>query len=310
MRAAALIRLALAALIAAAAGAARAGLDDIFEAIKSSEFRFARTKSEVPFPPLGWVQYRAYDSALFRDTQGRRPSAEADEATFSVGGLVPLYVATRDMVVAGGDFSQTSIGVRTGPYRDQRVQQATLVAAWLHQYGTSETVGLFVAPILSRDANSDRPSHVNGFGGVVGMHWQSDTLQWLYGAVFEYNFGARTLYPYFGVLWLPTPRWSVALAVPWPTVAYALSDRWLLESGISPGSTSWVTQGDEVQSTQSLGSWNFSVGGAYRLHGRFWLYAGAGVTFGHELTYGGSDGETRFDAESRPVYTIALQFRP
>ena len=160
------------------------------------------------------------------------------------------------------------------------------------------------------DANSDRPSHVNGFGGVVGMHWQSDTLQWLYGAVFEYNFGARTLYPYFGVLWLPTPRWSVALAVPWPTVAYALSDRWLLESGISPGSTSWVTQGDEVQSTQSLGSWNFSVGGAYRLHGRFWLYAGAGVTFGHELTYGGSDGETRFDAESRPVYTIALQFRP
>ncbi|HEX5092581.1 MAG TPA: DUF6268 family outer membrane beta-barrel protein [Burkholderiales bacterium] len=310
MRAAALRRLALAAALAAAAGAARAGIDDIIDAIQSSEFRFGRAKSEVPFPPLGWVQYRAYDAARFSDTQGLRPPAEAAESTWSVGGLVPVYVAARDMVVLGGDYSRSSISVRAGPYRDQRVDQATLVAAWLRQFGESETVAVFAAPMISRDARSDRASHVNGFGGVIGMHWQSDTLQWLYGAVFEYNFGARTLYPYFGVLWLPTPRWSVALAVPWPTVAYALSDRWLLEAGVSPGSTSWVTEGSEVQSTQSLGSWNFSVGGAYRLGGHFWLYAGAGLTFGRELINGGTEGETRFDAESRPVYTLALQFRP
>jgi len=310
MRAAALTRFALAAALAVATGAARAGIDDIIDAIQSSEFRFGRAKSEVPFPPLGWVQYRAYDAAEFRDPQGQRPPAVADEAAFSIGGLLPVYVAARDMLVLGGDYSLTSIGVRSGPYVDQRVQQATLVAAWLRQFGSSETVAMFAAPILSRDSRSDRPSHVNGFAGVIGMHWQSDTLQWLYGAVFEYNFGARSLYPYFGVLWLPTPRWSVALAVPWPTVAYALTDRWLLESGIAPGSTSWVTQGDQVQSTQSLGSWNFSLGAAYRLHGKFWLYAGAGLTFGRELTHGAPEGETRLDAESRPVYTIALQFRP
>jgi len=309
MRAAALRRAALALLLAAGAGPAAAGVDDLIDAIQSSEFRFGRAKSEVPFPPLGWVQYRAYDAAQFSDTQGLRPPAEADEQAFSVGGLVPVYVATRDMIVVGGDLSVTSIRVRAGPYRDQRVEQATLVAAWLRQLG-SETLAVFAAPIFSRDDRSDRPSHVNGFGGVIGMHWHSDTLQWLYGAVFEYNFGARTLYPYFGVLWLPTPRWSVALAVPWPTVAYSLNDRWLLEAGVSPGSTSWVTEGSEVQSTQSLGAWNFSVGAAYRLHGRFWLYAGAGRTFGRDLISGGTEGETRFDAESRPVYTLALQFRP
>jgi len=308
MRAAAL-RCGALVLLVACAGPARAGVDDLIDAIQSSEFRFGRAKSEVPFPPLGWVQYRAYDTAQFSDPQGLRPPAEAREETFSAGGLVPVYVAARNMVVVGGDVSVTSIGVRAGPYRDQRVEQATLVGAWLHQFG-SETLAVFAAPIFSRDDRSDRPSHVNGFGGVIGMHWHSDTLQWLYGAVVEYNFGARALYPYLGVLWLPTPRWSVALAVPWPTVAYALSDRWLLEAGVSPGSTSWVTEGSDVQSTQSLGAWNVSVGGAYRLHGRFWLYAGAGRTFGRELINGSAEGETRFDAESRPVFTLALQFRP
>lgn len=309
MRAAALSRILLAAALAACAGPLRAGVDDIFEAIRASEFRFGRAKSEVPFPPLGWAQFRAYETAQFSDTQGARPPAEASEQTYNLGALVPVYVATRDMVLLGGDLTQTTIRVRSGPYANQRVQEATLVAAWMHQFG-SETLAAFVAPIYSRDAASDQASSVNGWGGVIGMHWQSDTLQWLYGAVLEYNFGGYALYPYVGAFWLPTPRLSVALAVPWPTVAYSLSDRWLLEAGLSPGSSNWVSRGSSVQSTQSLGSWNFSVGAAYRITGHFWLYGGAGRTLGRSFTHGSDEGETRYDAESRPIFTLALQFRP
>jgi len=289
---------------------ANAAVDDILEAIRQSEFRFARAGSEVPFIPVGWLQYRYYPVTAFHDEQDQLAPAEASEHAVSLGAIVPVHVDRRDMILLGGDLAWDSIQVKSGPYRDQRIARITPVAAWLHQFGTDHMVGAFVAPILSKEFEQDRPWSANGFAGLIGMYWYSDTLQWVYGGVYETYFGDDYFYPYLGMQWNPTPQWSVALLFPWPTVSYAPAKGWLLQLGIVPGGSSWVSNDQGFESTQALGSWNTSFGVSYQLQGSWWLYAGAGLTGLRSVTQRASGNEQYLDADPSPVYTLAIEFRP
>jgi opacity protein-like surface antigen len=224
--------------------------------------------------------------------------------------VLPVYVAQRDMFLLGGDVARDTIKVRSGPYRDQRITRVTPVAAWLHQFGKDDMVGAFIAPIYSQETLNDQPWSISGFAGVIGMHWQSDTLQWFYGGIYEQSFGEEAAYPYFGLQWAPTPQWVLALLFPWPTISYTPANHWLLQVGIAPGGSSWISRGDGFESTQTFGSWNLNAGVAYQLEGPWWLYAGAGLTGLRGLTHTVSGDETWFEAQSSPVYTVAIQFRP
>lgn len=289
---------------------ASAAVDDILDAIRQSEFRFARAGSEVPFIPVGWLQYRYYPSTEFRNDQGLLPPAEATEHAASLGGVVPVYVASRDMLLLGGDLAWDSIKVTSGPYRDQRIARITPVAAWLHQFGTDHTVGAFVAPIASKELEQDRPWSVNGFAGFIGMYWYSDTLQWVYGGVYETYFGEDYVYPYLGLQWNPTSQWSVSLLLPWPTLTYAPAKGWLWQLGIAPGGSSWVANDNGYESTQAFGTWNATFGVGYQLQGPWWLYLGAGRTGFRGISQTSGGNERSLDAEPSAVYTIELQFRP
>jgi len=284
-------------------------MEDIIEAIRQSEFRFARQTAEVPFIPMGWMQMRSYPRSEFEDEGNVLPSADVAERSFSMGAVLPVHVAKRDMFLLGADVARDDINVRAGPYRDQRVLRVTPVAAWMHQSG-EETIGVFAAPIFSKEQIGDQPWAVNGFAGVIGIHWYSDALQLFYGGVYEHSFGDDIVYPYFGLQWLPTPNLSVALIFPWPTLTYVPTDRWLLQLGVSPGGSSWVSRGDGFESAQSLSSWNLTAGAGYRLTGRYWLFTGAGITGLRGFTSERGGEETRLEAQPSPVYTIAIQYRP
>jgi hypothetical protein len=305
-------RSALAFLIAAALVPlpALAGIDDILEAVKQSEFTFARTTSDVPFFPLGWLQNTRYSAATFTDEDGVRPSANVSENTFSVGAVLPTYVAKRDMFLLGGDLDWDRIDVNTGPYQDQRVLRLTPMAAWLHQFGAFETVGAFIAPIFSQETRASQGWSTNGYAGIVGIHWYSNQLQLMYGGVYEYSFGSHNLYPYLGLQWLPIRQLSVALVIPWPTISYVLNPRWMLQLAMSPGGSSWVQRGDGYESVQSLGSWNLSAYSAYRVYGSLWLSAGAGIAGLRGFTVATGSTESRFESDRSAVFTLALQFRP
>ena len=68
------------------------------------------------------------------------------------------------MFLLGGDVGRDDIQVRSGPYRNQRVVRLMPVTAWMHQFGEDETLGAFVAPMLSKEQLGDQPWAVNGFG--------------------------------------------------------------------------------------------------------------------------------------------------
>lgn len=288
----------------------RAGMQEVLEAIQASKFRFARTQSEVPFMPLGWLQDRYYPNSTFRPEEGDLAEAIAAENTLGLGAVLPAYVAERDMLMLGADFSLDHIAVKSGPYQDQRVLTLTPVAAWLHQFGSDDLVGAFVAPMFSYELRAANDWGFSGYGGLVGMHYFSDELQLLYGGVYQNSFGDSMGFPYLGVNWLPAPRWSVALVIPWPTLTYAVSDRWLVQLAVAPGGSSWVQRDTHVESTQSLSSWNLTLGAGYRLHENLWLSGSVGVAGLRGLTITQGDREDRLESRPGAVFSLALQFRP
>jgi opacity protein-like surface antigen len=287
-----------------------AGMDETMKAFQQSEFSFARSVSEVPFYPIGWAQDNFYPRAEFKDERGVLPMGAVVENTFNVGLVFPAYVAKRDMLLLGTDIAWDSLDVRSGPYQDQSILRLTPVVGWLHQFGEQETVGVFVAPIFSKELRNDQPWGTSGYGGIIGMHHFNDEWQLLYGGVYEYSFGLSTFYPYLGALWSPTPKCSLALVFPWPTFSYVPSDRWLLQVGLAPGGSSWVVRGNGYETTQSLGSWNLTAGAGYRLHGKIWLFAGAGLAGLRGLKIESGDNQAQLESKPAAVFTLALQIRP
>ena len=292
------------------ASTAHAGMQAVLEAIQASQFRFARTQSEVPFFPLGWAQDRYYPNSAFQPEAGDLASAVAAENTFGLGGVLPAHVAQRDMIMMGGDVSWDHIAVKSGPYPDQSVLTLTPVAAWLHQFGQDDLLGTFVAPMFSYEMRSANNWGFSGYCGVVGMHYFSDEFQLLYGGVYQNSFGASMGYPYLGVNWLPTPRWSIALVIPWPTISYAISDRWMVQLAVAPGGASWVQHDGQFESAQTLASWDMTLGASYRCYEKLWLTAGVGVAGFRGVTVEGDGGGSRLKSEPGMVFSLAVQFRP
>jgi len=285
-------------------------MQEILEAIHASEFRFARTQSEVPFLPLGWAQNRYYPNSTFKAEEGNLAEADAVENTFGLGGVLPAYVAQRDMLLLGGDLTFDNIAVKSGPYDDQSVLTLTPVAGWLHQLGEDDLVGAFVAPMFSYELRAAGDWGFSGYGGVVGMHYFSDEFQLVYGGIYQNSFGDSMGYPYLGVNWLPTPRWSIALVIPWPTISYAISDRWLVQLAVAPGGSSWARPDDDYESTQSLSSWNLTLGASYRFYEKLWLFAGVGVAGFRGITIESEGIEERLESKHSMILSLGLQFRP
>jgi len=288
----------------------QAGMQETLDAIRSSEFRFTRSESEVPFLPLGWAQDRYYPNTSFEPVEGNPAAATVAEHTISLGGVLPAYVAERDMLLLGGDLLWDHIAVKSGPYSDQGVVVLTPVAAWLHQFGSDDLAGAFVAPMFSYETQAAEDWGVSGYAGLVGLHYFRDELQLLYGGVYQNSFGTSYGYPYLGLNWLPTPRLSVALVFPWPTVTYAISDRWLAQMGVAPGGSRWVQRDSHFESTQSLSSWNLTVGAGYRFYEKFWLSADVGVAGLRGFTSGSGANRERLEANPGLIFSLAIQFRP
>ena len=289
---------------------AHAGINEIIEAVQSSEFRFARMESEVPFFPIGWAQYQYYPGMRFEDVDSILPDAEVEENSVNFGLVMPAYVAKRDMLLLGGDIAWENLHVTAGPYDDQSVVRVTPVVGWLRQFGLTDTLIAFAAPVFSRELNGDEPWGTSGYAGLLGMHWINDKLQVIYGGVYENSFGQEQAYPYLGVIWAPSLKSSVALVFPFPTISYVPSDRWLLQLGLTPGGASWVGRGDGFETTQSLSSWNLKAGVGYRFHGNFWLTASAGVAGLRGIEILSESDEQRFESQPGAVFGLAVEFRP
>jgi hypothetical protein len=87
-------------------------MQEILDAVNASEFKFARSSSEVPFIPLGWAHDRFYPNLQF--SGGGLPNAGMVENTADLGAEVPPYVGRRDMLLRGGELAWDHITIKSG----------------------------------------------------------------------------------------------------------------------------------------------------------------------------------------------------
>jgi hypothetical protein len=284
-------------------------VDSLIEAVQNSEFRFARTQSDVPFPPAGWLEVRYTPRTEFKSSSGEIAPGSFVETAFSQGVIGPVYVSQRDMLLLGENVFLEKADVQTGPYSDQRVLAVVPMAAWLRQIDRNNLGGAFIAPQFSRELNHDDSWGAQAYCGVIIIHWKTDTLQWVYGAVYEYSFGRNYIYPYLGALWLPNPKVSLSLTFPWPTLSYVPRDPFMLSIGLTPGGASWVSDRGGAKAVYSLNSWNLTANLAWRFYGRLWLQAGVGRSGLRSVKITTGSGDNVIETHSKTVYKLSVQFR-
>jgi opacity protein-like surface antigen len=84
----------------------------------------------------------------------------------------------------------------------------------------------------------------------------------------------------------------------------------LLQLGLAPGGSSWVQRGNDLETTQSFGSWNLNAGAGYRLYDKLWVYGGVGLAGLRVVKIESGGDQTRFESKPGAVFTLALQIRP
>lgn len=290
----------------------QAGLDQLLLNFQQSDFEFGKVESRIPYPPMSWAGWTHYSRTDFNtpDNSAYRPgSFEQDELSQAL--ILPVSIQKKDMFLAGEFFSWSRFNFREGGYPDKDMYTLGLFGAWIRQLSPKTQVGAFAAPLVSTKFDGTNPEGKQFYTGGMGLHRWKENFTWLYGGVYEYNYGDQFVYPYVGFLWLPSADWSVSFVAPWPCVTYALTERFMLRAGFVPSGTEWTLDKDGESANLEFGSWNLMAGGEYRLNSFCWLYAGAGLAGfrSFELSDRG-DADMQMDMDSDPVVSVSLNFRP
>jgi hypothetical protein len=288
----------------------RAGLQEILDAIRESEFVFTRSETLVPFIPVAWAYDQLYPNADFSDTQSVLEDATVRQNTVEAGAVLPVSIKKRDMFLLGADVGWNKLSIETGPYRDQSIVRVIPVGAWLRQVNPDNLVGAFIAPQFTKETREGDSWGTSGYAGMICRYSISDSLSLYYGGIYEDAYGDGTLYPYLGLEWHPSPSLALSLIFPWPTLTYAPGNRWIFQLGMSPGGTSWVRRDGDYESIDAVGSWNFNAHMGYRMTGNIWVVGGAGVAGFRSFESGPDDQRIRFESDPGPVFRLALEFRP
>ncbi|QFU76859.1 hypothetical protein EY643_15040 [Halioglobus maricola] len=278
-------------------------------AFESSDFRFQRGISHVPFPPIAFLTGTHY-SDIEIEAEGK-DSLKYDVDRFSQMAAVPFLLGKRDAVFVGEYVSRSDFSFSDGR-DDVGVTSIGLPVGWIRQVNPEWQTAAFVMP-LGHD--SDMPGSDwdwQYLGGAFARYVQSDTLWWAFGLYADVGGSGDDFYiPYLGASWTIDESWTISAVMPWPAILYAPNDRWMVRLGVSPSGASWSVDSESQNVAVNLDGWDVGLGVEYRLAGSFWLGARAG--------YGGLRGlrledseveEPDLDFGSSAFVGLQLNFRP
>jgi len=284
-------------------------IDSILESFHGSDFSFGRTDGNAPFPPLAWLSYQDRGES---DLTLNGQTASFEESCLSQFFLTPLWIGKKDMIVAGEYAGWQKVSF-TAPVTAERDLYTFLpILAWMRQTGPHQQIAAFVAPEYSYGA--DYAGHefkeVSGYAGVIGINWTKDTFAWAYGMIGDFSADRSLLFPYLGCYWQPSPRWSVAAILPWPSVTYAPSRNYMFQVGLSPADAT-LASAEDGSLRMSYTSWNLLFSAHRKLAGNFWVSANAGWSGIGNFAVS-TDGETETDYNLRRdiVWSLQISFRP
>ena len=297
-------------LLAAGIVPATAGvIDSILANFHQSDFSFGRTDGNAPFPPLAWVSFQDRgESSLSLNGQDVR----FDESSLSQFLLAPLWIGKKDMIVAGEYAGWQRVTFSAPRVAERDVYTFMPILAWLRQTGPHQQTGAFIAPEYSHGADYEGHEFAewSGYAGIIAINWTKDDFAWAYGAVSQFSAERTLLFPYVGCYWQPSPRWSVAAILPWPSVTFAPARDYMFQVGMSPADAT-LASSPEGDLNVSYTSWNLLFSAHRRLARNYWISANVGYSgIGNFAVSTDGENETKYDLRRDLVWSLQISFRP
>ena len=302
--------LALLLLLLAGSAPAPAGvIDSILENFHRSDFAFGRTDGNAPFPPLAWLSYQDHGES---DLTLNGQTVRFDEHSMSQFLLAPLWIGKKDMVVAGEYFGWQRVSFNAPLTAERDVYTFMPILAWMRQTGPHRQIAAFVSPEYSHGADyaGHEFSELSGYAGVIGINWTSTDFAWAYGLVGDFSSDHSLVFPYLGCYWQPSPQWSVAAILPWPSVSYAPSRDYMFQVGLSPADAT-LASAEDGSLRVSYTSWNLLFSAHRRLARNYWISANVGwAGIGNFAVSTDGNTETDYKLRRDVVWSLQISFRP
>ena len=140
----------------------------------------------------------------------------------------------------------------------------------------------------------------------------SEKLSIAGGVYFSQDLGEARLLPALGLVWRPSPQWSLSLTAPRFKIAYAPSRKWLLTFNAYPSGGSWNIQDPdgEGQADLNLSAIRTGIGIEHQIGDTpAWIFVDAGMQFLQELELDGSTESFNEDIDAAAFVNFGLKVR-
>ncbi|MCB1097148.1 MAG: hypothetical protein KDN22_16365 [Verrucomicrobiae bacterium] len=140
----------------------------------------------------------------------------------------------------------------------------------------------------------------------------SEKLSVAGGIYYSQDLGEDRILPALGLIWRPSPQWSLALTAPRFQIAYAPSRKWLLTLNAYPSGGSWNIQDPDGEGQVDLNHSAIRTGiGIDHQIGDTpaWIFVDAGMQFLQELELDGSTESFSEDIDAAAFVNFGLKVR-
>ena len=179
----------------------------------------------------------------------------------------------------------------------------------------SETIDwlLLFNPSLAGDYENTGSEAFN-YLTIAGVKWkQSETLQWIFGAVYTTGIGDDLFIPAIGFIWEPSDRSSLVFAGPILRYSYEISDSLEVNLGGQFVGNRWNTEsiygGNLEERNFRYRSYRLSANLKWNLDDHNSLFVGGGYDFAGEIEIESTSLNSDRDVENGGVFEIGYQYQ-
>ena len=282
--------------------------EQMIDAILRSDFIFDRNISNIPFIPLGWVQYTHQDSVSLKQGCTAADSCDFKYDSLSQGFGLPVWTGQKNMIILGQTLSADRLEFED---RSLRLYTGGILAAWIMQPAPEWQLGAFTYGYRGFNEDEGISQPKGNITGAVARYRHIPEFHTYWGGVRIDESDERVYYPYVGFDWYIGQKWAVTMLIPWPSVSYSKSvgtiyrlgalvsrNEWAIDSNgeVSSGSFNKVDIGFSLERQfNNLAWWELRAG--YSGYGKLSLQSGSGTSF-------------ESDIDSAPFIRFAINFRP
>lgn len=283
-------------------------IDQIVERIGKSNLTFERSRSNIPFVPVSFLNFKTYGSTKVENSDGIE--FEYDLSFVSQMAVFPVYIGENDLIVIGDYVSWSTFDLSSSAPDNFEVGSLGFPIGWLRQVNRDWQVAAFTMPFGHYSTIGGASWSGQLMSGIFGRYIQNDSLWWAFGIYSDLNPVRSYALPYLGASWAISAEWTVSLILPWPSVLYAPNEDWLFSLGATPSGASWSIESNNEKVYYNLDAWDLGLSIERRIHNSIWLSAKTGIGGLRSLRISESGIEdSEYDFDSSWFVGLSLNIR-